>query len=179
MFLNTRDMELRPLRFREEFPPGSIDYFDEKLRQKSVLQVEGKAELVQSLEEIRLTGRFQVDLEADCDRCLESLVVPVERTFELVYMPENPEAKGDEKGLSDEDAEVGFYSGAGLELVDVLREQVLLALPMQRLCREDCEGLCPVCGENWNVRKCDCEMAERDDRWTALRNLNILNKGSK
>lgn len=172
-------MELRPLRFREEFAPGSVDYFDEKLRQTTALVVEGVAELVVSIEEIKLTGRYQVELETDCDRCLEVIRMPLDKQFSLVYLPENPEAKGDEKGLNEDEAEIGFYEGTGIELIDVLREQVLLALPMRRLCREDCQGLCPVCGENWNTQSCDCEIAEGDLRWSALRQLDILKEGSK
>jgi len=45
------------------------------------------------------------------------------------------------------ETEVGFYDGDGLELSEVLREQILLSLPMQRVCGEGCKGICPVCGQ--------------------------------
>jgi len=66
---------------------------------------------------------------------------------------------------------VGFYDGPGLELNDILQEQVLLALPLQRVCREDCQGICPICGQNRNETECDCRTQIRDERWSALRNL--------
>jgi uncharacterized protein len=50
---------------------------------------------------------------------------------------------GEEVAVNEEDAEIGFYAGGGLELEDVLREQVLLSLPMQKICRQDCKGICP------------------------------------
>ena len=56
------------------------------------------------------------------------------------------------------ESEIGFYEGDGIELKDVLREYVLLALPMQRVCREDCQGICPVCGQNRNLVECGCEV---------------------
>ena len=70
------------------------------------------------------------------------------------------------------ESEIGFYEGEGLELEDILREQVLLALPMQRVCTESCKGICPGCGKNRNETVCDCRPAV-DDRWGALRNLEL------
>jgi uncharacterized protein len=66
---------------------------------------------------------------------------------------------------------MGFYEGDGLELNDVLREEILLALPMQRVCREDCKGICPVCGQNRNQNECRCHTETVDDRWAALKQL--------
>lgn len=173
MFLNVRDMELRPLRISREFQIGEIDFLDAILRQTSPLKVEAKAELKQVLEEIRLTGHFSVDLELDCDRCLVPYRWPIQAEFDLLYAPESADTQPEEAGLKDDEAEVAFYKGAGLELEEVLREQVLLALPMRRVCREDCQGLCPTCGENWNDRECDCEQEIPDPRWTALKDLKL------
>jgi uncharacterized protein len=66
---------------------------------------------------------------------------------------------------------MGFYEGAGLELEELLREQVLLMLPMQRVCSSDCKGICPVCGRDRNEAGCDCREKTVDDRWGALRNI--------
>jgi uncharacterized protein len=70
-----------------------------------------------------------------------------------------------------EDSTIDFYEGEGLLLEDVLREQVLLALPMQRICRQDCKGICPICGQNRNRGDCGCKPVIVDDRWAALREL--------
>lgn len=172
MFLNVRDMELRPLRISLELPVDAIDFLDPKLKQASPLKVEGQAELRQVLDEIRVKGHLKVDFDIECDRCLESYRFPVDTDFDLVYLPESPDMKPEE-GLGDEDVEIGFYAGEGLELNDLLREQVVLALPMQRTCREDCQGLCPSCGENWNLRDCTCEPVEAKDHWEALRGLKL------
>jgi uncharacterized protein len=66
---------------------------------------------------------------------------------------------------------MGFYEGDGLELNDVLREFVLLALPMQKLCTENCKGICPVCGQNRNQSECSCQSNAGDDRWAALKEI--------
>jgi len=96
----------------------------------------------------------------------------VECDFELYYRPVE-EGYGDEKALDEGEAEMGFYEGDGVELNDVLREQVLLALPMQRLCAESCKGICPECGQNRNLKECRCEPSAGDDRWAALRGAPV------
>ena len=55
------------------------------------------------------------------------------------------------------------------KLSDVLREQILLMLPMQRVCREDCKGICPICGKNRNESDCHCTATMADDRWSSLK----------
>ena len=70
--------------------------------------------------------------------------------------------RGEEEVEIDEgEAELGFYQGGGMELEDILREQILLAMPMQRVCREDCKGICPTCGGNRNETPCDCKPRAR------------------
>ena len=171
MFFHVRDLEVRAARFDVEFPPGVIEFLDPKLRQTGPLRAEGNVELISgSLGEIRVKGHLAARMEADCDRCLETAAVPIDSDFELYYRPVS-EGYGDEKAIDQGEAEMGFYEGDGLELNDVLREFVLLSMPMQRLCGENCKGICPVCGQNRNLNKCDCHAEAVDDRWAALKEL--------
>jgi uncharacterized protein len=170
MFFHVRDLELRAGQFDVELAPGAIEFFDPKLRQAGPLKASGKVELVLgSLGEIRAGGHLSVAMEADCDRCLEPARCPVDSDFELYYRPV-ADGYGEEVVLDPDEAEMGFYEGDGIELNDVLREQVLLALPMQRVCSEDCKGFCPVCGQNRNQKLCACQAGLLDDRWEALKN---------
>ena len=73
--------------------------------------------------------------------------------------------------IDEGEAEIAFYEGSGLELKDILREYILLSLPMQRVCREDCLGICPVCGQNRNQNDCRCQSEAVDHRWAALKEL--------
>jgi uncharacterized protein len=196
VFFHVRDLELRPARFDVELPAGSIEFLDPKLKQAAPLQASGQAELVTgSLGEIRVKGQVKVRLQADCDRCLESAEFPLDSSFELYYRPvaegnlsvnanhparrgRRPEAaitaravRVEEKAIDAGEAEMGFYDGDGLELNDVLREFVLLALPMQRLCNENCKGICPACGQNRNQNECRCQTTASDDRWAALKEI--------
>ena len=171
MLFRVRDLEVRAARFDVEIAPGAIDFLDEELHQSSPLKAGGKVELVTgALGEIRVTGHLSVLMEAACDRCLENSKFPIDSDFTLYYRPV-AEGYGDEKEIDTGEAEMGFYEGEGLELNDVLLEQILLALPMQRVCREDCKGICLACGRNRNQSECQCRTATTDDRWAALKQL--------
>jgi uncharacterized protein len=93
--------------------------------------------------------------------------------FDLFYRPISDIAVEEEVEIDDGEAEIGFYEGGGLELEDILLEQVVLALPMQRVCSDACKGICPVCGRNRNETLCDCRVESADDRWGALRKLEL------
>jgi uncharacterized protein len=139
----------------------------------SPLRVEGSAELLgNTLGEIRVKGHLKVSMESDCDRCLETATILLDDDFDLFYRPE-PELgrSGEEVEIDEGESQIAFYQGDGLDLRDILREQILLSLPMQRVCSENCKGICPVCGQNRNLVACGCAVKPADDRWAALKNL--------
>lgn len=170
MFISLQQLEQGPVRFKVDIPAGEIDY-DSKLVQSSALHAEGSAQLLNhSLGEIRIQGDLRASVEATCDRCLETAAFPIEKRFDLVYMPA-AEPSGGEDEIDEAGIEVGYYEGSGLALNDVLREVVLLALPMQLICSEVCRGICPLCGKNRNEGDCGCQAELIDDRWNQLKNL--------
>jgi uncharacterized protein len=171
VFITLQELQQHTVRFKVDIPAGQIE-FDGKVRQSTALHAEGTAELLShSLGEIRLRGDLQVTVDAACDRCLEPVSLPIRSPFDLVYIPASVAAEGGEEEIDQAAVEVGFYEGSGLQLNDVLREVVLLALPMQLVCSESCKGICPVCGQNRNQRDCGCQSAVVDNRWTKLKEL--------
>jgi uncharacterized protein len=174
MFLSVKEMELRKVRFDETFAPGQIDFAGEALEQESPLHATGTAELLAHSDgEVRVRGHFDVEVTAECDRCLGRARFPMNAQFDLFYRPAAQIAREEEVSIDEGEAEIGFYEGEGMELEDILREQVLLALPMQRVCSDLCKGICPICGKNRNEVACQCKVSADDDRWGALRNLNL------
>ena len=172
MFLSIKEMELRKIRFEEIFQPGQLGFSEEEVRQLSPLHVSGTAELLANTEgEVRIQGGLTAEFGCECDRCLAAARLPVDASFDLFYRPMMKIARVEEVEIDEGEAEIGFYENGGIELEDVLREQVLLMLPMQRVCREDCQGICPVCGADRNETQCQCRLETQDDRWGALRNL--------
>ncbi len=177
MFLDIKELGIHPLDFEEEFQPDVIDLGGEA-RQRTPLKTSGRAEVVeehhgkhQVIKDIRLRGRLSAGLELPCARCLEPVKQDIKRDFELLYRPLGADAGRDELSVTDAEAEIGYYQGDGLLMEDVLREQVLLALPLKVTCREDCKGLCPQCGKNLNEDGCSCKAALEDPRWAALKEV--------
>ena len=177
MFIEIKDLETNPIGFREEYSPGAIDLGPD-LRQVSPLHTEGRADLVEEhhgkhkiIQDIRLKGKLDTSLEADCARCIEPVVHKLSREFDLLYRPLGSDAGRDELSVTDAEAEIGYYQGEGLLLEDAVREQVLLALPLKMICREDCKGLCPQCGKNLNEGDCSCTAPVQDLRWAALKEI--------
>jgi uncharacterized protein len=93
------------------------------------------------------------------------------RSFDLLYRPQGTDAGRAELSVTSAEAEVSYYQGEGLLLEDALREQVLLALPIKAICRDDCKGLCPHCGRNLNTEQCSCAEPLEDPRWAALKDI--------
>jgi uncharacterized protein len=110
-------------------------------------------------------------LELDCSRCLEAFTVPIDAKFDVLFLPAGANTGDGEQEVAEEDLGVSFYKDDTIDLGEVLREQFYLALPMKPLCREDCRGLCPVCGRNRNRETCDCQTEWVDPRLDALRQL--------
>jgi uncharacterized protein len=79
------------------------------------------------------------------------------------------DAGAPERSITAPETEISYYQGDSLALEDVLREQVLLSLPLRTLCKPDCKGLCPRCGANRNRQPCTC--VGDDPRWEALASL--------
>lgn len=178
MFLSVKEMELRKVRFDETFQAGRIDFSGGPggdLEQASPLEAKGWAELLAHSDgEIRVQGRYTVVMAAECDRCLGRARFELNTGFDLFYRPMSVIAREEEIEIREGDTEIGFYEDGGLELEDILREQVLLALPMQRVCSDECKGICPVCGRNRNETECQCRVDDSAGRWGALRNLKEM-----
>jgi uncharacterized protein len=171
VLITLQELQLRPVPFKVEIPKGEIE-FDDQVKQVTPLHAEGVAKLLgHSLGEIEIRGSLRVTVEAPCDRCLETATVPVEKEFDLLYCPADEVKGGGEDEIEGDATEVAFYEGDRLNLNDVLREVVLLALPMQLVCSEECKGICPGCGQNRNLQQCNCQAETSDDRWNKLKAL--------
>lgn len=172
MLLSIKEMEVRKVRFDETFPVGEIDFSGSEVTQSEPLHAVGVAEYLQNTGgEVRIQGRMTTTMEAVCDRCLGPAHYPVDAKFDLFYRPSGDQPVEDEVSIDEGEAEIGFYDEPGLQLEEILREQIMLQLPMQRVCSENCKGICPVCGKNRNEASCQCANVPVNDCWAALREL--------
>jgi uncharacterized protein len=97
------------------------------------------------------------------------VAIPVEQDFDLLYRPVSTIAREEEVEVSEDELGVGFFSGDGIELADVVTEQVILSLPMKVICRADCQGFCPICKANLNFEKCSCLPIKESSPFSSLK----------
>lgn len=114
---------------------------------------------------VRVVGRLSATLRLECRRCLEDVQWPMEVAFDFRFDPAVQEWE-EEGGVFTLDP-----NDAALDLSRPLREEWLLAMPEYLVCRDDCRGLCPVCGTSLNESDCGCTPDRADARWDVLREM--------
>ncbi|MEA3336458.1 MAG: DUF177 domain-containing protein [Chloroflexota bacterium] len=137
----------------------------------AVAQVEpllGKVRMLRTNRGILVESTLTGEVIVPCSRCLTSIQVPVTLDVEEEFQPTIDVVRGTYLKFEEEDSALLINDQHILDLEEVLRQALLLALPMQVLCRQDCGGLCPICGRDRNVESCDCDTAEIDARWQDL-----------
>jgi uncharacterized protein len=118
-------------------------------------------------EGVLVSARVRAPLVGECGRCLRTVEDTLDATFQELYAYER--STTDETAGEDE---VGRIQGDLIDLEPELRDAVVLALPINPLCRDDCPGLCPECGTHWDELPPDHDHGRVDSRWAALQRLN-------
>lgn len=128
----------------------------------TVTDLHGTANLTRTPQGLYTQGVLRATVAQTCSRCLTDMEQPVtSRLGELYHYP--PEtAEPDSLTVGDDHH---------IDLTPIVREEFILSIPLQPLCRPDCKGLCPQCGANWNEGPCDCPSEDRDPRWSGLLDL--------
>lgn len=115
-------------------------------------------------------GRLGARVPQVCGRCLEPFVTALAPEVEARFLPA-PSGRAEERELGSDDLETDVYMHDQLDLGALVETETNLVLPMKPLCREECRGLCPVCGGNRNVTACGCPERGTDARWAPLKGL--------
>src|SRR3954469_25832854 len=153
MFLDLSKLRGQREHFERTFQPSAFDPQDEAYRVATPVDV--SIDIEKSGPGIfRAPGRATKSMMLECGRCLEEMEVPVDARFELRYVPHAENQTEAEREIVEDDLTTSFYREGTLDVIDMLREQFELALPMKPLCAESCRGLCPECGANLNRANC-------------------------
>lgn len=120
---------------------------------------------------VKVRGTLSGNAEIDCTRCLQPVERPLKIGFDVEYLTEGRLGSDGEHEINPADLETDELEGNSLDLTQLAREQILLNVPEQFFCREDCKGLCEKCGESRNLVDCKCGQDEIDPRWAALKSL--------
>jgi uncharacterized protein len=138
--------------------------------------LQGNAKVTRLSRDLLVQGQVAAEVLVECSRCLDQFWAPVEGKLEEEFQPSiDVETGRPVPRESDEENDTAFEISANheMDLTEPVRQSIIVSLPLKPLCREDCKGLCPQCGANWNEGLCDCETEVIDNRWQALRELQL------
>lgn len=169
MYLEFENVGVQPKEISVKFDPAEIDLGESDRHLASSAVLTGVASLSDSV--VRIEGKIVCTIVLNCTRCLAPISQDLEIEFVDVFVAPTEEAESTESGLAIEDLDKSVAENGRIDLVELVREQILLNLKEQIYCMENCMGLCEKCGSNKNLINCNCNENELDPRWSALKDL--------
>lgn len=136
-------------------------------------RITGLVDLSRHGHDILVRGSLSGQMKLACSRCLEAFTAPAAIDFDLLLAPGPPGAQVEDEELSATDLDLDYYTGESVDLESLLREQIILMLPLKPLCEEGCKGLCPQCGANLNRETCHCKTDAVNSPFAHLAKLKI------
>ena len=164
--LNVTD---EPVPFNFRVVADQLDLDTEGVHLAGDIEVVGEVSKNAAKTDVR--GSIKAPLEIDCTRCLAPVKSELDIAFQVDYVGKEMFPEGKETHLESADLDTDVIEGSELDLNQVAREQIVLNLPEQVLCREDCKGICATCGKDLNEGDCRCGEDDIDPRWAALKDL--------
>ena len=156
-------------KFNHQYAAGELVLDDERVVLARAARVSGRVSRTEH--KVVVEGEFSAIAEVECDRCLKPVELPMRSDFRLEYVTAETYKSLEVAELAQEDLALSIFDGEFIDVDDILREQLLLAIPTHTICQENCKGFCPVCGANRNVTDCNCNVTEMDPRWKGLKKL--------
>lgn len=139
---------------------------------KPLTAVNGNVDMIRTNDGILVRANLYTNVELTCSRCLTQFAIPVRFKIEEEFLPTLDITTGARLPKTDDTDEATLIDSHHLlDLTEVLRQDLILALPIVPVCRNDCQGLCASCGQNLNEGDCDCTEQELDPRFAALKQL--------
>ncbi|MBR1930551.1 MAG: DUF177 domain-containing protein [Lachnospiraceae bacterium] len=121
------------------------------------------------VDEARVEGNVKLTFQAACDRCLTFVPVILELEFERVVTSPG-------KATEDDEDTPDYMEGYQLNVDTFVYNEILINWPVKILCKDDCKGVCPVCGQNRNVKECGCDTFVPDPRMAVIGDIFNANK---
>jgi uncharacterized protein len=155
--------------FAHDYTAGELVLEDERVCLAEPPAVSGR--INRREHKVMVEGRVTAVAQIQCDRCLKPFMLPIDTEFRVEYVTLEAYKALEIAELAEEDLALSVFDGEFIDVDEIVREQVLLAVPSQVVCQENCKGLCPICGVDGNVIGCDCQETEIDPRWKGLKDL--------
>lgn len=169
MIVDLADLEGIEKKFEFSIPADNLDLETDTVRLKGDIDVSVNIE--KSIAKTNISGTIGVAAELECTRCLVPIDKQLAFNFDVSFVNSEQLVQEAIAELNEADLDVDLLKGDEIDVKEVVREQILLNLPEQIFCKEDCSGLCEKCGENLNLIHCNCADEEADPRWAALKSL--------
>jgi len=166
MNLDLRQFETFPAEFNANFEADNVEFGIEGVAFCDLMNLRLTIHKVN--EDYYCQGHITVPVEEECARCL--IMFPARLYGDLDFVVKAEE----NKGTAPAEGEEVIYTKTAepvVDLTDLIRETLILSLPMKPLCDVECKGLCPDCGANLNEETCECKHEESDERWEGLKDL--------
>ncbi len=160
----------RPLEISHVYGSEELGFEHNDARLEESVALE--AVLTRKRGDVRIRGALRTALNFTCSRCLREFRVPIDQSFDLSYEPLSQAPRSDEEiELKYEDMNIAFYRDGIIDVDWLVREQLVLAVPLKPVCSENCRGLCEICGTDLNLESCRCARSQLDPRLAALIDL--------
>src|SRR5262245_23686070 len=169
MRIELENLESGKSDFAHVYQPDDLNPIDERVILSAPANVTGKVRLAGN--EVFVNGHIDARAQVECDRCLQLVESPVNADFALEYITGSEYESSAAAELTEAEMSLSVFDGKTIDVDEIVKEQILLAVPTRTLCREDCKGICPQCGTDRNAGECSCVTNEIDPRWAALKNL--------
>ena len=162
MIINFSDLLSKKNRKKEislSFELEPFEFEGEEIRAIEKVDVEGVA--ISENDVIVIEASIKTKLKLNCSRCLDTFIYPIDIDIEERFT--------NNKELQDE--EIMFVDGDTLNITEIIENSIISTLPIKRLCKEDCKGICSRCGANLNQGSCDCDTADLDPRMAVISDI--------
>ena len=157
--------------FAHTYQPSELSLEDADLRLIEPAEVRGR--IRRKGDEVELTGSLRTTLETLCARCLKPVAIALLADFDERFTTSVSWGSEEQHELASDDLNLSIFDGTAIDLEQLVLEQLVLEKPAQTYCRENCQGLCPVCGADRNTKFCKCAAQQTDSRWEKLKDLQF------
>lgn len=162
-------MGTRALSFAHDYAPDEFNLEEERVELATPPTVSGRVR--RNGRKVVVEGHVKAVARFECDRCLRPLSLPIDADFRAEFVTPEVYNVLETAELGEEDLALSVFDGELIDVDEIVREQILLAVPSHAICEENCKGLCPICGADRNLKECGCQETQVDPRWSGLKEI--------
>lgn len=173
ILINIEDIPDTGLDIDMSKPPDFIQIASNDFKLKEDIHI--KCSIKKIGEDIYLDGDFDTKISVECSRCVKWFNMDVSSGFNGIYFHDNTNSAQSKKNevheIREDEIDTYTYNGEEIDILPHIRDQIILSIPMKPLCKDDCKGLCQICGGNKNKKDCGCVEESGDPRLEVLKEL--------